>query len=286
MMPGMSGLDLAEQIRADRDLADLVLLMLTSAGGPDDTGRYQTLGLSACLSKPVRQSELYNALMKALDHPEKARSRTPAIPSGDEKRPTPGPAPAATDGGLHILLAEDHVVNQKVAVRMLEGRGTRRSSPSTAARRSRRWRAGRFDAVLMDVQMPEMDGLEAVAAIRAGERGTGRHMPVIALTAHAMKGDRERFLAAGFDAYLPKPIRAEGAGPGAGGTRVPDRRRGPPVRREAGVGAIAHDLRRRPGVRRRAGRGLPRVGPSAGRGDLRRHRGGRRGIGWPPRPMA
>ena len=213
MMPGMSGLDLAERVRADRDLAGLILLMLTSAGGPDDTGRYQSLGLSACLSKPIRQSELYNALMKALDHPEKAKGRAPALlQSGDERRPAPAPAPAATTGGLHLLLAEDHVVNQKVAVRMLEGLGHSVVVAVDGRKALEALETGRFDAVLMDVQMPEMDGIEAVAAIRAGERGTGLHLPVIALTAHAMKGDRERFLASGFDAYLPKPIRAKELG--------------------------------------------------------------------------
>ena len=276
MMPGMSGLDLAERVRADRDLAGLVLLMLTSAGGPDDTGRYQSLGLSACLSKPIRQSELYNALMKALDHPEKARDGAPALAqSGDERRPAP--APAATTGGLHLLLAEDHVVNQKVAVRMLEGLGHSVVVAVDGRKALEALETGRFDAVLMDVQMPEMDGIEAVAAIRAGERGTGCHLPVIALTAHAMKGDRERFLASGFDAYLPKPIRAKELGQVLEEHAARTAAEAPPDGRGAGVGAIAHDLRRRPGVRRRAGRGLPRVGPSAGRGDLRRHRGGRRG---------
>ena len=132
MMPEMSGLDLAERVRADRDLAGLVMLMLTSAGGPDDTGRYQSLGLSACLSKPIRQSELYDALMKSLDAPAGARDGPPAIRCGDDERP----APAPTGCGLHVLLAEDHVVNQKVAVRMLERhgalRGHRRQRPQGA----------------------------------------------------------------------------------------------------------------------------------------------------------
>src|SRR4029078_7117892 len=114
-----------------------------------------------------------------------------------------------TGCSLHVLLAEDHAVNQKVAARMLERMGHTVGIAADGRNALRALQSRRVDAVLMDLQMPEMDGIEAVAAIRAGEKLTGWHLPVIALTAHAMKGDRERVLELGFDAYLPKPIRAE-----------------------------------------------------------------------------
>jgi CheY-like chemotaxis protein len=108
---------------------------------------------------------------------------------------------------LRILVAEDNVINQLVAVRLLEKQGHTVALAVNGKEALALLAAGQFDAVFMDVQMPEMDGLEATAAIRAGERGTGRHLPIIALTAHALPADRERCLASGMDAYLAKPVR-------------------------------------------------------------------------------
>ncbi len=202
MMPEIDGLDLIRRIRSDPRIAGVQLLLLTSAGQPEDLTVCQALRIAACLTKPVRQSELFDSLMKAL------------MPRGR-------PEPAGTDRGrtdhanhtvspskeLRILLVEDHPVNQKVAVRMLERLGHSAMVAGDGVQALRALEASRFDIVLMDLQMPEMDGFDAVRAIRARESGTGRRLPVLALTAHVMQGDRERCLAAGFDDYLSKPIR-------------------------------------------------------------------------------
>jgi CheY-like chemotaxis protein len=202
MMPEMDGFGLAEQIRREPEIAGSRLLLLTSAGQPEDTARCRDLGISLCLTKPVRQSELFEALMKEMmvwtKSTELSRARVPS--EGSKAANT-----AATP--LHVLLAEDHPVNQKVAVRMLEhlGHGVVVVPHGRAAVVA--LDEGGFDVVLMDLQMPEMDGFEALRAIREREENAGGHTRVIALTAHAMEGDRERCLAAGFDDYLAKPIR-------------------------------------------------------------------------------
>jgi two-component system, sensor histidine kinase and response regulator len=202
MMPEMDGLDLARRIRMEPTIADVLLLMLTSSGPPEDENVCLELQISVCLTKPVRQSELLNALIRALapsDKPDRVAtergpgdSRVDMIPS---------------NGGLHVLLAEDHPINQKVAVRMLERLGHSVIVASDGIEALEALKAGDFDVVLMDLQMPRMDGFEAVRAIRQREAGSGNHIEVVALTAHAMQGDRERCLAAGFDAYLAKPVR-------------------------------------------------------------------------------
>jgi len=202
MMPGMDGFDLSGMIRARPAIADVRILLLTSAGQPEDTTRCQTLGISACLTKPVRQSELFDALMKGMALWNRSVKAIPARHTASERH---GPLPALEP--LHILLAEDHPVNQKVAVRMLQHQGHSVAVASDGRQAIVKLDAGHFDVVLMDLQMPEMDGFEALRAIRDRELVTGRHIPVIALTAHAMQGDRERCLDAGFDGYLPKPIR-------------------------------------------------------------------------------
>jgi CheY-like chemotaxis protein len=202
MMPEMDGFDLAAQIRREPEIAGVRLLLLTSAGQLDDTARCRALAISVCLTKPVRQSELYDALIKELT----LWNRSEVV-----RRPSPSAeASHAFDPDavrLRVLLAEDHPVNQKVAVRMLEHLGdTVVVAPHGIAALAALER-DRFDVVLMDLQMPEMDGFEALRAIRDREEKRGGHLPVIALTAHAMQGDRERCLSAGFDGYLAKPIR-------------------------------------------------------------------------------
>ena len=197
MMPEIDGIGLVRRIRGEAAIAAIPVLLLTSAGAPEDAAIRRALRIAGCLTKPVRQSDLFDALMKALAPPEPP----PAIvPGGAEGGPVGGPR-------LEVLLAEDHPVNQKVAVRMLERLGHSVVVAPDGAHALRALRSGRFDVVLMDLQMPEMDGFEAVRAIRAGEAGTGRRLPVLALTAHAMQGDRERCLDAGFDGYLAKPVR-------------------------------------------------------------------------------
>ncbi|MBN9523317.1 response regulator, partial [bacterium] len=155
--------------------------------------------LAAYLTKPVRQSTLLDAIMTALEGAGVAPPEAAA--------PAPGWGKARRS--LHVLLAEDNAVNQKLAVRLLEKRGHRVAVAGNGREALAALGRERFDAVLMDVQMPEMDGFAATAAIRAREQVAGGHLPVIAMTAHAMKGDRERCLAEGMDGYVTKPLRAE-----------------------------------------------------------------------------
>ena len=200
MMPEMDGFTLAEQILQHRELTQATLMMLSSADQYRDAARCRDLGLAAYLTKPIRQSELQNAIMGALG----------MTPPSQEPADMPAMAtPSPTGRPLRILLAEDSPVNQTLAIRLLERRGHAVAVASTGAQALAAWQAQRFDVLLMDVQMPEMDGLEATAAIRAQECDTGEHIPIVAMTAHVMQGDRERCLAAGMDAYVAKPIQAD-----------------------------------------------------------------------------
>jgi signal transduction histidine kinase/CheY-like chemotaxis protein len=205
MMPEVDGLGLARRIRGEPAIAAIPVLLLTSAGAPDDVEVIRTLRIAACLTKPVRQSDLYDALMKALapSEPQAASASGGTSDAG----PTGGGPDAAAGPRLKVLLAEDHPVNQKVAVRLLERLGHSVIVAPDGAQALVALRADRFDVVLMDLQMPEMDGFEAVRTIREDEASSGRHLPVLAVTAHAMQGDRQRCLGAGFDGYLAKPIR-------------------------------------------------------------------------------
>ncbi len=201
-MPEMDGFDLAERIRRVSAMAGTAIVMLTSAGHPEDVARCRALGIDAYLMKPVKQSELLEAVLTALGQSLRfaqapAARRFPPAAAGKKGRPAP----------LRILLAEDHPVNQKLAVRLLEKQGHSvvvagdgKEALAALARRP-------FDLVLMDVQMPAMDGFETAGCIRRLEQGTGRHIPILAMTAHAMKGDRERCLEAGMDGYVAKPIQ-------------------------------------------------------------------------------
>jgi CheY-like chemotaxis protein len=201
-MPEMDGFSLAEQVKADPKLASAAIMMLTSAGQRGDGARCRELGISAYLTKPVSQSELQEAIFMLLD-PKPAE-----FPSGGLiTRHVIHEKHAASS--LKILVVEDNPVNQKLAVRMLEKRGHKITVASSGREALAALQMDAFDLVLMDIQMPEMDGFEATAAIRASERGTGKHQPIIAMTAHAMKGDDRRCLDAGMDGYLAKPIRGE-----------------------------------------------------------------------------
>jgi two-component system, sensor histidine kinase and response regulator len=200
-MPGADGLELAERIRACPELAGPALLLLSCADRSEDAARCRRLGITARLTKPVKAADLLDALLAAVS------------PSSAELLARPGPtAPSGGSGlpPLRVLLAEDNPFNQRVGVLLLEGAGhTVRVAPN-GREAVGAWRPGAFDVVLMDVQMPEMDGFEATAAIRARDREAGTHTPILAVTAHAMKGDRERCLAAGMDGYVTKPIRPDG----------------------------------------------------------------------------
>ena len=209
MMPEMDGLETVAIIRESEAFAQVPVLLLSSADRAGYSARSRSLGIARSLIKPIKQSDLLEAIGAALE-------ATPSVEThalGDE--------PVAVEG-RRILLAEDGAINQQVAVRLLEERGHSVVVVNNGRAAVEQVVAQPFDVVLMDVQMPEMDGLEATAAIRRAEAQTGGHVPIIAMTAHAMKGDRDRFLAAGMDGYVAKPVRphelygaVEGGGPNA-----------------------------------------------------------------------
>lgn len=201
-MPKMDGFTLIERIRQRPELATATIMMLTSAGHRGDAARCQELGVAAYLLKPIRQSELREAIARVLG----AHAQNGSIPLITRFSLHDGRDPAAS---LQLLLAEDNAVNQRLAVRLLEKRGHHVVVAGNGAEALAALEKQQFDLVFMDVQMPEMDGLEATAAIREKEKASGRHQAIIALTAHAMKGDREKCLAGGMDGYLTKPIRPQ-----------------------------------------------------------------------------
>jgi len=198
LMPGTDGFALAEQIRADARIADTLLVMLTSAGHGSVGERCRQLGMVGCLIKPVKQSELFNALVLALGTQRPAQVDLTATASAPV---------AAVARPLRILLAEDNAVNQRLAVKLLENQGHHVTVADNGRTAVELWQAKSFDVILMDVQMPELDGLAATAVIRQHETTTGTRTPIIAMTAHALAGDRQRCLAAGMDGYVAKPIR-------------------------------------------------------------------------------
>jgi signal transduction histidine kinase/CheY-like chemotaxis protein len=201
LMPGMDGLELAERIADRPDLKYPAIMMLSSAGRPDDVVRCRTLGIDVCLTKPVSSAELKQAIASIVNR------RAPSLPlSGDR------PAPVASQKAAQprrILLAEDNVVNQRVAVGLLNKRGHSVTVVPNGREALEALERETFDLVLMDLQMPEMGGLEATTAIREREAKTGGHIRIVAMTAHAMTGDREKCLEGGMDGYLSKPV--EGA---------------------------------------------------------------------------
>ncbi len=205
-LPGVDGFALAARVREDTRFAAARIVLLLPLDGPADASRCRGLGISGYLTKPVRQSDLWKALLAAAR--EAGFGGAPAGPPGRESTPASGQTPLPYRP-LHILLAEDNVVNQRLVLRLLERAGHRVSVAGSGRAALDLVKENHFDLVLMDVQMPEMDGLEATSAIRAREEGTDTRLPIVALTAHAMKGDRERCLAAGMDDYLSKPVRAD-----------------------------------------------------------------------------
>ena len=201
LMPDMDGFALAEKIKHDPELAGTMIMMLTSGGLRGDVARCRKLGIAAYLIKPVRQSELVDAILSLLGQASRERADVITRHSLREARRK-----------LRILLAEDNLVNQALVVGLLKKAGHTvvvAGDGKEALATLDEGGPGAFDLVLMDVQMPKMDGFEAASVIRKKERGTGTHLPIIAMTAHAMKGDRERCLAAGMDDYLSKPVKRE-----------------------------------------------------------------------------
>ncbi len=198
-MPDLDGFAVAEHVRKSSTHQGTKVILLTSAGSPNDVARCRDLGISSYLTKPIKQSELFDAIVTAMSKQTRRRDR----------HETKSRSIQASKSSLRVLLAEDNPVNQMLATRILEKLGHKVQVVNDGKAAVQRAQAEDFDMILMDVQMPEMDGLEATTAIRSAERITGRHVPIVAMTAHAMKGDREKCLSAGMDAYLSKPIRVE-----------------------------------------------------------------------------
>jgi len=201
-MPEMDGFALAERVKQDPDLAGATIMMLTSAALIGDAARCRELGIAAYLTKPIRHSDLLNAIETVLGIAESEEESAPLITRHTIRESKSGPH-------LHILLAEDNQVNQKLAVLMLQKRGHSVVIADNGGKALEALEKETFDLILMDLQMPEMGGLEATERIREKEKRTGTHIPIIALTAHAMKGDKERCLEAGMEGYLSKPLKME-----------------------------------------------------------------------------
>jgi CheY-like chemotaxis protein len=209
-MPDMDGLELAHKTKEEPSIATTKLIMMSSVGGRDVGAEARQVGIEVYLTKPVRQSRLYDAIATAMDTP------TEGAPAPSVVDTPPIDTPLVATSALHkpkerprILIAEDNAVNQKVAAKMLEMLGYRADVAANGLEAIEALSRITYAAVLMDVQMPEMDGYEATAEVRRREEKKDRRTPIIAMTANAMQGDRERALEAGMDDYVPKPVKRE-----------------------------------------------------------------------------
>jgi two-component system, sensor histidine kinase and response regulator len=200
MMPEMDGFELAERINKTPGLATSTIIMLTSAGERGDASKCMKLGIAAYLLKPIKQSELFFTVCKVLKASPSEVQRPSLITRHSIRE---------SKAKLRILLAEDNLVNQKLAVRILEKMGHTVSIAVNGKKAVEYQNNELFDLILMDVQMPEMDGLEATKAIREREKGTNSRVPILAMTAYAMKDDKEKCLEAGMDGYVSKPINTQ-----------------------------------------------------------------------------
>ena len=204
-MPELDGFDVAKIIKDDPSGEDVRIILLSSSGQRGDTDRCKEVGISGYLPKPIKQSDLFDAILMTMGLPSE---ETPTVITRHtiyEARET-----------FNILLAEDNLINQTLAIKLLEARGHRVALASNGVEAVAEFKKGDFDLILMDIQMPEMDGFEATKAIRdlEGERrkeetSTSERIPIVAMTAHALTGDRERCIAAGMDDYVSKPIKPE-----------------------------------------------------------------------------
>jgi len=199
-MPDMDGFALAEKIKSKEELATTAVMLLTSAGLRGDAARCRDLGIKAYLPKPIAPADLLDALRRIVGQLSTGPDGTTLLTRHSLRE---------ARRQLKILLAEDNAIDRTLAVRLLEKRGytvdtieTGKAVLDAVSRRP-------FDVILMDIQMPEMDGLQATIAIRDHERISGRHVPIIAMTAYALSGDKERCLAAGMDSYVPKPLNVQ-----------------------------------------------------------------------------
>ncbi|OPX22954.1 MAG: hypothetical protein B1H02_05515 [Candidatus Latescibacteria bacterium 4484_107] len=205
-MPGMDGAALGQAIKSNPVLSDTVLVLMSSIGDSADAQQCKAIGFFAMLTKPVRQSRLYNVLMEAMSAGAPAEVEVPESTPESETTPT---IESGANGRPRILLAEDNAINQKLAILLLEKKGWRVAAASDGKEALQALESESFDLILMDVQMPIMGGFEATEAIRKKENGTGAHIPIVAMTANAMKGEREKCLEAGMDDYVAKPINAK-----------------------------------------------------------------------------
>jgi CheY-like chemotaxis protein len=199
-MPEMDGFQLSEAIRSRPAAGDLPIVLLTSSASPGDQDRCRALHIAARLLKPVKQSLLLDNLM--LVFAGASRIDRPAAPEANTGQ-------AVGQQALRLLLAEDNPVNQKFALRVLQGAGHTVALAQNGREAVEQWHSGSFDLILMDVQMPEMDGLDATREIRVREAASGRRTPIVAMTANAMAGDREICTEAGMDGYVAKPVKRE-----------------------------------------------------------------------------
>ena len=210
-MPGMDGLELAKKIKDDPSISSTKLMIMSSVGRRGDAEEARQAGIEAYLNKPVRQSQLYDAIATVMGKPvEEQEAATPEREAHLVTRHSLKETEARSRA--RVLVAEDNQVNQKVAARMLEKLGYRADVAANGLEAVEALSRIRYSAVLMDVQMPEMDGYEATALIREREEGAARRTPVIAMTANAMQGDRERAIRAGMDDYLSKPVKPKELG--------------------------------------------------------------------------
>jgi signal transduction histidine kinase/CheY-like chemotaxis protein/ligand-binding sensor domain-containing protein len=201
-MPEMDGFTVAEHIRQSSHLRQVKIIILTSGGSSGDSARSRELGVSAFLTKPILQAELLESVRTVLAPAQRQRKRQPQAAS---------PAQSGSSAGrfrpLHILLVEDNLVNQALAVRLIQKQGHNVEVANHGREALAMVENSRFDLILMDIEMPEMDGFSATRAIREKEKTNGNHVPIIAMTAHAMSGDEERCLTGGMDGYVSKPIQ-------------------------------------------------------------------------------
>jgi two-component system, sensor histidine kinase and response regulator len=195
-MPDIDGFGVAERIAARPELAGATIMMLTSSGQYGDAARCRELGISAYLTKPIKQADLLNQICRLLEQSKPAA--TAETPRKTDAAPVIQPA--------NVLLAEDNIVNQRVAVGLLTRRGHRVTVANNGVEALALSAKEKFDLILMDVQMPEMGGFEATARIREREQADGTYTRIVAMTAHAMAGDRDRCIASGMDGYMTKPF--------------------------------------------------------------------------------
>lgn len=200
LLPDMDGFQLTEKINSTPGLQIATIVMLTSGGQRGDAARCRELGIAGYLLKPVKQSDLFAAIVRTINrNAEGAEANT--LTTRHTLRESHKP--------LHILLAEDNLINQKLAVRVLNNMGHSVVVAQNGEEAVQLYEKQSFDLVFMDIQMPKMDGFQATGAIREIESRTGAHIPIVAMTAHALKGDEERCLSAGMDAYISKPVKLQ-----------------------------------------------------------------------------